>query len=157
MRIDETNKDWLRARRALQADDTLGCVACRGGETLTGTGRGVRPLLVWLAEGRRLDGFSASDRVIGKAAAMLYVTLGATAVHGCVMSEAGLAMLRDHGVAAAYDELVPMIRNRANTGMCPIEQSVQGIDDPAEAEAPIRAAVARLMAARRPDGADDPA
>ena len=40
MRIDETNKDWLRARRALQADDALGCVACRGGETLTGTGRG---------------------------------------------------------------------------------------------------------------------
>ena len=41
-----------------------------------------------------------------------------------------------------------MIRNRANTGMCPIEQSVRDIDDPAQAEAPIRAAVAQLMAAR---------
>lgn len=142
------NGDWDRARRALAADDALGCVACRGERTLTGTGRGVKPLLAWLAEGQRLDGFSASDRVIGKAAAMLYIQLGAVAVHGRVMSEAGLHMLRAHGVAAAYDELVPMIRNRANTGMCPIEQSVRNVDDPANAEAPIRAAVAELMAAR---------
>ena len=105
-------------------------------------------LLAWLAAGQRLDGFSASDRVIGKAAAMLYIQLGAVAVRGHVMSEAGLAMLQSHHVEAAYDELVPMIRNRANTGMCPIEQSVRDIDDPAQAEAPIRAAVAQLMAAR---------
>lgn len=142
------NDDWLRAQRELNAHDVLGCVACRGGETLTGTGRGVKPLLAWLAAGQRLDGFSASDRVIGKAAAMLYIQLGAVAVHGHVMSEAGLAMLQSHHVEAAYDELVPMIRNRANTGMCPIEQSVRDIDDPAQAEAPIRAAVAQLMAAR---------
>lgn len=142
------NDDWTRARRELQADETLGCVACRGDRTLTGTGRGVKPLLAWLAAGQRLDGFSASDRVIGKAAAMLYIQLGAVAVHGCVMSGSGLAMLQAHGVDAAYDELVPMIRNRANTGMCPIEQSVLNIDDPAEAEPPVRAAVARLMAAR---------
>ena len=86
--------------------------------------------------------------MIGKAAAMLYIQLGAVAVRGHVMSEAGLAMLQSHHVEAAYDELVPMIRNRANTGMCPIEQSVRDIDDPAQAEAPIRAAVAQLMAAR---------
>lgn len=147
---DETmdNEDWERARRALAADDALGCVACRDGQTLTGSGRGVKPLLAWLAEGQRLDGFSASDRVIGKAAAMLYIQLGAVAVHGCVMSEAGWQMLRAHGVAAAYDELVPMIRNRTNTDMCPIEQSVQNVDDPAQAETPIRAAVAALMAAQ---------
>lgn len=142
------NDDWERARRELRANDALGCVACRGEETLTGSGRGVKPLLAWLAAGQRLDGFSASDRVIGKAAAMLYIRLGAVAVHGCVMSEAGLAMLESHGVAAAYDELVPMIRNRADTGMCPIERSVRDVDDPAEVEAPIRAAVARLMAAQ---------
>ena len=108
------NDDWLRAQRELSAHDELGCVACRGDETLTGTGRGVKPLLAWLAAGQRLDGFSASDRVIGKAAAMLYIQLGAVAVRGHVMSEAGLAMLQSHHVEAAYDELVPMIRNRAN-------------------------------------------
>lgn len=121
------NDDWLRAQRELSAHDELGCVACRGDETLTGTGRGVKPLLAWLAAGQRLDGFSASDRVIGKAAAMLYIQLGAVAVRGHVMSEAGLAMLQAHHVEAAYDELVPMIRNRANTGMCPIEQSVRDV------------------------------
>ena len=59
------NDDWLRAQRELSAHDELGCVACRGDDTLTGTGRGVKPLLAWLAAGQRLDGFSASDRVIG--------------------------------------------------------------------------------------------
>ncbi len=142
------NGDWQRAQYMLQGDKTLGCVACCGGTTLTGTGRGVRPLLAWLAEGKRLDGFSASDRIVGKAAAMLYITLGAVAVHGCIMSEAGLEMLQAHRVAVAYDELVPMIYNRANTGMCPIEQSVQYISDPTKAEQPIRAAVAQLMDAQ---------
>ncbi|KAB7790411.1 DUF1893 domain-containing protein [Bifidobacterium leontopitheci] len=140
--------DLTCARAKLLADDALGCVACRGGETLTGTGRGVRPLLVWLAEGRRLDGFAAADRVVGKGAALLYVRLGVRSVWSAVMSEAGLSALQANGIGASYGSLVPVIENRARTGMCPIERSVADIDDPAAAEPAIRAAVARLMAAR---------
>lgn len=140
--------DMARARRALAADGSLGVVAARGDETLTGSGRGVRPLLVWLADGTRLDGFSAADRVVGKGAALLYVKLGVAAVWAETMSEAGLAALRAHGIDAGCGTLVPRILNRDRTGMCPIERSVEAIDDPDEAEPAIRAAVARLMAAR---------
>ncbi|MBT1173218.1 DUF1893 domain-containing protein [Bifidobacterium sp. MA2] len=153
--------DLERAKAVLLGDDTLGVAACRtpaggpgdGGadrddaiETLTGSGRGVRPLLQWLAAGARLDGFSAADRVVGKGAALLYAKLGVKAVWAATMSEAGLAALRAHGIEASYGTLVPVILNRDGTGMCPIERSVASIDDLDAAETAIRAAVARLMA-----------
>ncbi|OZG60954.1 hypothetical protein BLEM_1586 [Bifidobacterium lemurum] len=138
--------DIERAKAALASDPTLGCAACLGVETVTGMGRGVRPLLQWLANGQDIHGFSAADRVVGKAAALLYVRLGVAAVHGQTMSEAGLSVLRSRGIEASYDALVPMILNRTHTGMCPIEASVQSIRTPDEAEPAIRAAVAKLMA-----------
>ncbi|MBW3079293.1 DUF1893 domain-containing protein [Bifidobacterium simiiventris] len=143
--------DLDRAKTVLLADDSLGCAACRtDGETgrstiLTGTGRGVRPLLQWLAVGQRLDGFAAADRVVGKGAALLYARLGVRAVYAQTVSEAGLAALRANGIEAGYGTLVPRILDRAKTGLCPIEQSVVAINDPAAAEPAIRAAVAELM------------
>ncbi|PWG63998.1 DUF1893 domain-containing protein [Bifidobacterium callitrichidarum] len=175
-----------RAKAALLADPSVGCVACRvhaggdpdddmgrddlvgsglrrsGGDTgyrrnlsagthaesdeiLTGFGHGVRPLLQWLAAGQSLIGYCAADRVVGKGAALLYARLGVRAVYAETMSEAGLAALRANGIAASYGTLVPVILNRSHTGVCPIEQSVASIGDPAAAEPAIRAAVARLM------------
>lgn len=138
--------DWNTAKERLFADDTLGAVACSGSEMLTGSGRGVKPLLGWLAQGVSLQGYSAADRVVGKAAALLYTKLEAKAVYAQTMSESGLTALQAHGIEAAYGDLVPMILNRAKTGMCPIESSVLNIDDVDEAEQAIRAAVAKLMA-----------
>ncbi|TPF85804.1 hypothetical protein BW13_08765 [Bifidobacterium sp. UTCIF-37] len=161
--------DVERARKMLLDDPSLGVVAYRGGgcgggcgggrgdrhgrngesdEILTGFGRGVRPLLQWLADGRSLLGYSAADRVVGKGAALLYARLGVVAVYGETMSEAGLATLQAQGIAASYGTLVPVILNRAHTGVCPIERSVAAIDDPLAAESAIRTAVAELMAAR---------
>ncbi|WP_165773803.1 DUF1893 domain-containing protein [Bifidobacterium felsineum] len=138
--------DIERAKALLQSDPALGCVACRSdAETLTGTGRGVRPLLQWLASGQSLAGYSAADRVVGKGAALLYAKLGAKAVYAETMSEAGLATLQGNGIEASYGTLVPMILNRTGTGMCPIEQSVTTISDPVVAEPAIRAAVVKLM------------
>lgn len=140
--------DWERAKEALSSNDAFGCVACRDGVMLTGAGRGVKPLLQWLAEGRDLHGYSAADRIVGKAAALLYARLGVRAVYAQTMSEGGLAALGDLGIAADYGVLVPMILNRRRDGMCPIERSVQSIDDPVMAEAAARAAVADLMSRR---------
>ncbi|KFI49683.1 DUF1893 domain-containing protein [Bifidobacterium biavatii] len=154
MTDSQMTADLERAKTVLLGDDSLGCVACRTDAatgqtlTLTGTGRGVRPLLQWLAAGQRLDGYAAADRVVGKGAALLYALLGVSAVYAQTMSEAGLAALRANGIAAEYGTFVPMILNRAGDGMCPIERSVAGIDDPAAAERAIRAAVAELMRAK---------
>lgn len=137
--------DIERAKAALASDPTLGCAACLGGEIVTGMGRGVKPLLQWLANGQNVHGYSAADRVVGKAAALLYVKLGVVAVHAETMSEGGLAALQANHIEASYDALVPMILNRTHTGMCPIEASVQSVRTADEAEPAIRAAVAKLM------------
>ena len=70
------NSDLTKAA-ALLNSGAYTCVLCRGDAVFTGTERGVKPLLGWLDGGVDLNGFSAADRVVGTAAAFLYVLLGA--------------------------------------------------------------------------------
>ena len=109
------------------------CVLCGDGMTLTATERGVRPLAGWLREGKDLRGFRAADKVVGKAPAFLYCLLGVAGVYGRVMSRQALAVLREHGIAAEYDVLVEHIINRSGTGMCPFEEAVWEVGEPAQA------------------------
>ncbi|MBQ3008705.1 MAG: DUF1893 domain-containing protein, partial [Oscillospiraceae bacterium] len=91
--------------------------------------RGVSPLLQRLDSGVDYSGFSAADKVIGRGAAFLYILLGIKHIYVKVISQPSLELLEKHGVDVVYDELVPAIKNRDNTGFCPIESSVTGIDD----------------------------
>ena len=87
-------------------------------------------MLDWLSEGNELRGFSAADKIVGKAAALLFVLAEVSKVYGEVMSKAGLGVLRAHHIPCAYGTLTPYIVNRQGTGMCPMEETVQTIDDP---------------------------
>lgn len=137
--------DMERAQ-ALLADGDYTCALCRGEQTYTATARGVAPLLDWLDAGVDMTGFAAADRVVGKAAALLYVLLRVRAVYALVMSEAAQAALRAHGIEATCDTLVPAIRNRLNTGLCPMEQTVADIDDPQTAREAVAAKRKELQA-----------
>lgn len=132
--------------RTLLADGDYTCVLCRDEQTYTATARGVAPLLDWLDAGRDMTGFAAADRVVGKAAALLYVLLHVHAVYAPVMSEAAQETLRAHGIEATCDTLVSAIRNRLNTGLCPMEQTVALIDDPQTAREAIAAKRSELQA-----------
>lgn len=134
----------LERAKALLADGDYTVVLCGGDVTYTDTRRGVAPLLALLDGGVCVNGFSAADKVVGKAAAFLYLRLGVSAVHAAVMSEPAYALLAIHGVAATYDTLVPAIRNRAGDGYCPMEQVSLLHTDPVAAEAAIRARLAEL-------------
>lgn len=114
-------------------EDGYTCVAWSGGELLTSRERGVKPLLAWIREGRDLRGCAAADRVVGKAAALLYAYMGVSALYAGVASEPAADVLRRFGVDAEIGQVVPRIRNRAGTGFCPMETAVQGTDDPAVA------------------------
>lgn len=135
--------DLERAKRLLTAGDYTVAV-CKGEACHTDTRRGVAPLLGWLDGGVSFAGFAAADRVVGKAAAFLYLRLGVTAVYGGVMSRPAYDLLTAHGIPAAYGALVPAIRNRAGNGYCPMEQVTLPHTDPAAAEAAIRKRLAEL-------------
>ena len=118
--------DLDRARAALPGH-TL--ALCRGGEVVTSDLRGVMPMLGFLREGRDLSGFCAADRVVGRAAAMLFAKAGVRAVHAEVMSDGAAALLAAHGIGASCDVRTVAIENRQKTGLCPMESAVAGIED----------------------------
>lgn len=134
----------LEEAKTLLAKDICTCVLCREGKTLTSIERGVMPLLTWLDSGLELRGYAAADKVVGKAAAFLYVLLGVTAVYAPVMSQPAWETLEQHGIAASCDRLTEAIRNRSNTGFCPMETAVWAIDKPEKALFTIRQTLDRL-------------
>lgn len=102
---------------------------CRDGEIITDDGRGISPMMKFIAEEKYLTGFSAADVIVGKAAAMLFVKAGIVCVHGKTMSESGKAYLDTHGIPCTYDILTEKIINRQGTDICPMEKAVMNIDD----------------------------
>ena len=130
-------KDLTIACSLLSSGDYT-CVVCRDEITHTATDRGVRPLLNWLEAGLNLQGFSAADRVVGRATAFLYVLLGVKEVYAHVMSHPAAEVLAAHGIAAHPGKLVEGIINRRGDGPCPFEAAVLEITDPAAALEAIR-------------------
>lgn len=137
------NKDLNRAR-AILADRGCTCVLCQGDTVYESRERGIRPLLLLLDEGRELNRFSAADKVVGKATAFIYCLLDVKAVYSPVMSQAALQVLRDHGICAQYDALVPAILNRRADGFCPMETATKQILDPQQALIAIRTTLEAL-------------
>ena len=130
--------------RELLAQGGYTVVLCRDDVTYTDTRRGVVPLLALLDSATDVVGFAAADKVVGKAAAFLYLRLGVASVHATVISAPAYDLLTAHGVPVTYDTLVPAIRNRAGDGYCPMETVTLPLTDAAQAERAIRRKLAEL-------------
>lgn len=68
-----------------------------------------------------LSGAQVADKVVGKGAASLMILGGVRRVYALVMSEPAFELLQSAGMEVACGEKVSYIRNRANTGCCPLE------------------------------------
>jgi hypothetical protein len=69
----------------------------------------------------KMKGASATDKVIGRGAAQLYVYADVTSVHTSMISEGTREVFDEAGVEYEALKTVPMIKNRDKTGMCPVE------------------------------------
>lgn len=139
-------RDNEEKAKALLVQGEYTLVLYREETVFTDTRRGVIPLLALLDEGENLTGFAAADRVVGKAAAFLYLRLGVGSVYALVMSRPAYNLLVAHGIAASCDCLVESIRNRAGDGFCPMETVCLPLENAAEAERAIRVRLAELTA-----------
>ena len=126
-----------RAKEILESGDFT-CVLTDGDQVFTSVLRGVRPLVQFLERGTDMTGFSAADKVVGRATAYLYVLLGVGAVYARIISEPAVAVLQAHGIRVECARIVPNIINRKGDGICPFESAVMDISDPAEAYRAIR-------------------
>lgn len=123
--------DLERAKGLLRG--SLTCAIVRGEQIYTSEKRGVAPLLELLNTGTDVQGFSAADRIVGKAAALLYCLLGVKEVYADVMSALAEEALHSHGILCECGARVLRIKNRTGEGLCPMESAVEHIDDPLSA------------------------
>lgn len=120
------------------------CVVAKDGVICaTAEGRGIRPLLQLLDE-RKLARALVLDRVCGRASAAICVAGRARKVVTPLISEGARKFLEAHGVAVQAEKTVPAILNRAQSGFCPMDTAIDGVNDPAEIVARLRAALERL-------------
>ena len=123
----------LKQAKILLENSADTCVLCKDEIVYRSDRRGVAPLMeIWQSQ-RSVAGFSAADKVVGKATALLYCLLQVKAVYAHVMSEPALQVLTRHGVITQYKTLVPAIINRTGDGFCPMETATAKITDPKDA------------------------
>lgn len=139
--------DWENAIRLLE-ENTYTCVLCKGDALYTSEKRGIAPLVDWIISGVDLRGFSVADKIVGKAAALLFALAGVKRVFAPVMTETALTIFTCHGIEANCQTITKQIMNRAGTGPCPMERTVSSIDDPGEALKAIQQTMEQLSAAK---------
>ena len=106
------------------------CVIKTSDAVLTSNKSGIDPIIEWLVNGYHLKDAIVADKIIGKAAALLYVLADVKVIHADIMSERALVILNKYKITSYYDKLVPLIINRQGNGQCPMEEAVEDIDDP---------------------------
>ena len=119
-------------------------VIINGEDIITDTARGVAPLLSLIDRGISLEGASAADKVVGRAAAMLFSLTGIKWLHTDVISAPAVKFLRGTDINFSYGEITEYIINRKGDGQCPMELAVTDISDAVEGLAAIRKRINEL-------------
>ena len=135
--------DIDRAKALLEGHSVV-CV--RGEEVRIRDERGIRPLLEMIGRGESLCGFCVADKIVGKAAALLFSILQPAELYAHVLSEGGAAVLERYEIAYTCGTRTEKIVDRTGRDICPMEKTVLNIDDPQAALAALRETAARLRA-----------
>lgn len=115
-------------------NDSFTCRIVRGDQVVFESEKsGISPLIAVIDGGVDARGCTAYDKIVGKAAALLYVLMGVEAVHAGVLGAAAKSVLENSGIAVTCDTLTERIINRKGDGLCPMELTVQNIDEPKDA------------------------
>lgn len=125
----------LRHAVACLRESGAACALVRPGESpRLLEGSGIAPL-VHALRGRQdaFAGAAAADKIVGLAAAYLFVFGGAAAIHGEVMSAAADRWLTAQGIPHSAGEVVENIINRRGDGICPMEERALKVGTPEEA------------------------
>jgi hypothetical protein len=80
-----------------------------------------------------MKGSSVADRIVGRAAALLFVYSGVSAVFAATISDGGIEILSNNNVFHEFENRVPRILNLKKTDVCPFEKLVAELSSPEEA------------------------
>ena len=92
-----------------------------------------------------MSSFSAADKIVGRAAAFLYVLLGVKEVYAEVLSEKARPVFDRYGITVFSGTETEEIINRDKTGICPMEKAVENTENPEEARRKIEETLEKLI------------
>ena len=107
----------------------LSLLVYNNGELTTHANRGIQDLLQLISEQpERLNGAVAADKIIGKSAAAIMIVGGVKEVHTNVICTPARELFEANGVLVFATEEVPIIMNRNQSGMCPMDTQIADIE-----------------------------
>lgn len=132
--LDEEPSGFEKAKNMIK-ENKIGCALIKDEKIIaTENGNGVNPLLkLYETKTDEMVDTTLVDKVIGRAAAMIAINGKVRNVYGELMSEEAVKLLKSHHIPASYGKLVPKILNKNQDGLCPLEKSIENINDPKEA------------------------
>ena len=132
--MNNNNNNLEKAIKILEEEKDLTLVLVLNKDIYKSSEKGIKSLLQLLNSGKNYLNYSAADKIIGKAAAMLYKLLNINDIYGEVMSISAINFLEQNNINFKYKIKTNEIINRKGTGICPMEQTVLNIENTTEAK-----------------------
>ncbi len=127
--ISPKNQNATEKAISMVRDNTASCVVVKKGRIISAESpRGISHI-VDLHDKNMLKGTFVADKIIGKAAAIIFILSGIKACFGETVSKSAIDLLEKNGIKVTYDICTDVIENRTGDGMCPMEMTVKDIDD----------------------------
>lgn len=126
------NNDLKKAINVLE-NKNLTCVLCHDDIVYKSDEKGILPMVNFISNGYDLRGFSVADKIVGKAAAMLFVLAEIKEVYASVVSDSAYNYLISNNVNVFYNVKTEMIINRKGDDICPMEKAVITVSEPQKA------------------------
>ena len=132
--MNNNNNNLEKAIKILEEEKDLTLVLVLNESIYKSSEKGIKPLLQLLNSGKNYLNYSAADKIVGKAAAMLYKLLNINDIYGEVMSISAINFLEQNNINFKYKIKTKEIINRKGTRICPMEETVLNIENPTEAK-----------------------
>ena len=112
--------------------NTSSLVVYKDGNTHEFAQSGIEPLLIYLDDSD-FKGAQVFYRIVGRAAAYLYVYGNADYVYADTISKPAIEILKKNKIKYEANNIVEEIQNKDKTDMCPFEKLTQNAESPAQA------------------------
>ena len=140
------NNDLQKAKEILAEGYSAAIV--KGDSVYISDANGIKPLNWWLRDGYSFEGYSAADKVVGRAAAFLYVLLKVKEIHAELLSESAVPVLERYNIPYSFNKKVPNILNYAGDDLCPMEKIALQHEEPEACYEALKVKIAELMAGK---------
>ena len=105
-------------------------------------GGGIKPILETIDELKEaMNGSIVGDKILGKASALLCVYAKVKGVYTPQATKTAIAVLIRAGIPGQTDTMVPFIKNKSGTDICPFEKMLRYVDSPEQAYKVLKNAV----------------